>query len=329
MGITNITRHKQPPVASRGFTIVELLVVIVVIGVLAALTITAYSQVQQRARTAAASTALVDVRKKLEAFRIETGNYPASLSLASVVNSEQVEYEYATTGTDYCITARHRGVVMRLAGNSPEPVSGGCEEVFGLIGYWQFDGNANDASGKANHGTAVNVTAVPGRGGSAQTAYQFTGSSSYVQVANPLSQPVLDQEWSVAAWIKLPTGSPNSSQILVGGINSGVELNHVNRGLPLLYLNSGSDDYYVYGTQDLRNGVWTHVTYVFRNSDGLRKIYVNGTDASGSGPNYTSTPSGLQAMLMIGSGVQGIIDEVRIYERPLRSEEIRRLYEQG
>ena len=41
------------PMKQRGFTIVELLIVIVVIGVLAAITIVAYNGIQSRARDSA------------------------------------------------------------------------------------------------------------------------------------------------------------------------------------------------------------------------------------------------------------------------------------
>ena len=53
--------------AHRGFTIVELLIVIVVIGILAAITIVAYNGIQQRARTA---TVQVDMKNSANIFLV-------------------------------------------------------------------------------------------------------------------------------------------------------------------------------------------------------------------------------------------------------------------
>lgn len=62
------------------FTIVELLIVIVVIGVLAAITVVAYSGLQLRAETARVQSLSQQFTKKLEAFQIENGAYPASIT---------------------------------------------------------------------------------------------------------------------------------------------------------------------------------------------------------------------------------------------------------
>lgn len=62
----------------RGFTIVELLIVIVVIGILAAITIVAYNGVQQRARTTAAASSAETVQKKAEAANAIVSAYPAA-----------------------------------------------------------------------------------------------------------------------------------------------------------------------------------------------------------------------------------------------------------
>lgn len=65
---------------SRGFTIVELLIVIVVIGILAAIVIVAFNGVQQRANTAAVTSDLSTFKKKLEMLRTDStsGNYTTS-----------------------------------------------------------------------------------------------------------------------------------------------------------------------------------------------------------------------------------------------------------
>ena len=60
----------------RGFTIVELLIVVVVIAILAAITIVAYNGIQARAKDSQADSALNQVKKALELYKIDNGFYP-------------------------------------------------------------------------------------------------------------------------------------------------------------------------------------------------------------------------------------------------------------
>ena len=70
---------------TRGFTIVELLIVIVVIGILAAIVIVAYNGVQNQARATQAQTAATTVAKKAETYNADSnggnGSYPATFSV--------------------------------------------------------------------------------------------------------------------------------------------------------------------------------------------------------------------------------------------------------
>jgi general secretion pathway protein G len=66
--------HKK----QTGFTIVELLIVIVVIGILAAITVVAYNGIQGRANDTAIQSDLQNISKKLELYKEYFGVYPAA-----------------------------------------------------------------------------------------------------------------------------------------------------------------------------------------------------------------------------------------------------------
>ena len=60
----------------RGFTIVELLIVIVVIGILAALVVVAFNGLQGRAKYNKINAELVSMRNMIELYKAENGTYP-------------------------------------------------------------------------------------------------------------------------------------------------------------------------------------------------------------------------------------------------------------
>ncbi|MBC7869084.1 prepilin-type N-terminal cleavage/methylation domain-containing protein [Candidatus Saccharibacteria bacterium] len=68
-------KDKQP-----GFTIVELLIVIVVIGILAAITILAYNGIQGRAVAASLTSDLTNASTKLKLYQVDNSSYPNSIN---------------------------------------------------------------------------------------------------------------------------------------------------------------------------------------------------------------------------------------------------------
>lgn len=76
----------------HGFTIVELLIVIVVIGILAAITIVAYNGVQQRARDVTRTSDIGGIQKALEMYRVDNSIYPS-------VGTDGVGYPLSTLST--------------------------------------------------------------------------------------------------------------------------------------------------------------------------------------------------------------------------------------
>lgn len=120
-----------------GFTIVELLIVIVVIGILAGITIVAYSGITAKANTTKAQTNAASVQKVAEAFNADEGRYPGLTT----------DFD---TGSDS--TKLPSGVDV-IPGDSPTPLdaAGGTSEVTweyvgssattatgGRITYWDF-----------------------------------------------------------------------------------------------------------------------------------------------------------------------------------------------
>jgi prepilin-type N-terminal cleavage/methylation domain-containing protein len=77
-----------------GFTIVELLIVVVVIAILAAITIVSYNGITQQANASAAKSTAATFQKKAELFFADQGRYP--LSPVEIDNSS--EPYHLTTG---------------------------------------------------------------------------------------------------------------------------------------------------------------------------------------------------------------------------------------
>ena len=64
-----------------------------------------------------------------------------------------------------------------------------------LVGYWPFNGNANDESGNCNNGAVNGATLTIDRFGNSNSAYAFDGINDYIGIAssslviNPTPQP--------------------------------------------------------------------------------------------------------------------------------------------
>lgn len=108
-----------------GFTIVELLIVIVVIAILAAITIVAYNGIQERARASAATSALSQAAKKISLYNIENNSFPPDLAAAGITDAGNVSYQYSTTATGFCVTATN-GTTSYKISEATAAAPGGC-----------------------------------------------------------------------------------------------------------------------------------------------------------------------------------------------------------
>lgn len=98
--------------SNSAFTIVELLVVIVVIGVLAAITVVVYTGITSRATAVSLQSDLENASKLLKLDQVTNGSFPTSLTLANggkgVPSSSGNSYQYTVNNTvnppTFCIT---------------------------------------------------------------------------------------------------------------------------------------------------------------------------------------------------------------------------------
>lgn len=113
-----------------GFTIVELLIVIVVIAILAAISIVAYTGIQQKARTSTVSAALAQANKKLAAYMVENSAYPPDLATIGINDTSSTDFQYSVNNgaspATYCVTATSGSVSYKASSASTTPSSGGC-----------------------------------------------------------------------------------------------------------------------------------------------------------------------------------------------------------
>lgn len=88
-----LKRYKHSKTTPYGFTIIELLIVIIVIGILATLVVYNYTGTQARTRDAKRTTDAKSIEAALESYRSENTGYPASSTATQVAGASTAGWE--------------------------------------------------------------------------------------------------------------------------------------------------------------------------------------------------------------------------------------------
>lgn len=84
----------------------------------------------------------------------------------------------------------------------------------GLIGWWPFNGNAEDQSGNGYDGSVLGATLAPDRNGNANSAYYFSGASTSISIPNTLpSLNPTDAGVTISFWVRSETLSAANTDI--------------------------------------------------------------------------------------------------------------------
>jgi hypothetical protein len=206
----------------------------------------------------------------------------------------------------------------------------------GLVGWWGFNGNAQDGSGNGNHGTVNGATLTTDRFGN-QNSYYFNGNSKIV-VNNSTSLQV-GNSMTISLWVKVSTLVNSLNCILQKGTGGGCETTGYYiafDGSGNIYhktFNYGQNSSYCGAIGDYSNvdTNWHQLIFVY--SPPYNKMYIDGVLA-GNGMNCsTCNVTNSNNPLIIGSRNEAIsynwngkIDDIGIWNRALTQQEITNLY---
>jgi hypothetical protein len=82
----------------------------------------------------------------------------------------------------------------------------------GLVGWWPFNGNANDESGNGNNGTVNGATLTEDRFGNANAAYDYGAVNDYVFLDNLEA----NDSWSLSFWYETPSNNDFGLEYIFG-----------------------------------------------------------------------------------------------------------------
>jgi len=218
----------------------------------------------------------------------------------------------------------------------------------GLVGYFPFNGNAQDESGRGNDGIILGAQLATDRFGIPNRCYQFDRTQQDGITATGRGLPVGKAPRSVSLWFKVSATETNDARLIgygpVPGQGPGSDFNLYIAPYREATRNQSLVIDFTYNwniaspTQSLR-GAWHHLVATVDGQslglfiDGLSIPVVHG-DSSPTNDYFTGNSDQLGSLrfgYFYGAGdfdyFNGYLDDIRIYSRILSAPEVKALYD--
>jgi hypothetical protein len=213
-----------------------------------------------------------------------------------------------------------------------------------LVGWWPFNGNANDESGNGNNGTVNGATLTTDRNGQANKAYSFNGIANHITVSNQVTS-LISNSYSVSFWILTSDTSLQSDghEVIADRdittfdfkfrMNYGIQQQPFQQNTYLQTCSNSNSTCFGVNTLLPSISVWEHYVMTYNNSN-IFKAYKNGVLLD-SVVNVSFSAGNRQ--INIGRSVNpnnpngnayynGLVDDIGIWNRALTQQEITALY---
>jgi hypothetical protein len=205
----------------------------------------------------------------------------------------------------------------------------------GLVGYWPFSGNPNDASVNGNNGTNDGATLTADRYGNANSAYNFDGTSNYITInlINALNTANVNG-LTLSGWTNMTSLStqPQSILFMVDNLDNGFNTGYDHTSTKL-YGQAGNAGVgapmSISSLNTVSSNNWYNVVLTCDFNTNTSKLYINGVLQSQSSVTLI-TP--VLTKIFIGRAYNqfwyqnGKLDDIGIWNRTLTEQEITNLY---